>query len=126
MPKILLFLRGYDPYDYSVVDVSTRSMSLDMVEQFLREVLTSIIKNKKTPDYWTYKVLMIDQETNNATVMYEHSNPLKERIEVNLEAKRKKVILVRRFPTASQMMFDAPPSCSIEDEEFDEENDSEH
>jgi len=93
MNKIVVQVRGYDPYDYNVFDTSVRGVSDEKLERYVEEAIFNAKGCIGSSDYWTMTVYVLDPETHQIDVRYEHKQPLQVRIEVNLPAKRKSITI---------------------------------
>jgi len=106
MNKIVVQVRGYDPYDYNVFDTSSRSVSAEKLERHVEEIIFNAKGCIGSPDYWTVTVYVLDPETHQIDVRYEHKQPLQVRIEVNLPAKRKSITIKKPSEQLTQMYLD--------------------
>jgi len=116
MNKIVVQVRGYDPYDYNVFDTSSRSVSDEKLERHVDDIIINAKGCIGSPDYWTFAVYVLDPETHQIDVRYEHKQPLQVRIEVNLPAKRKSITIKKPSEQLAQMYLDEMA------EEDDDEN----
>jgi len=105
MNKIVVQVRGYDPYDYNVFDTSARGVSDEKLERHVDDIIINVKGCIGSPDYWTFAVYVLDPETHQIDVRYEHKQPLQVRIEVNLPAKRKS-ITIKKANTMTQVLMD--------------------
>jgi len=116
MNKIVVQVRGYDPYDYNVFDTSSRGVSDEKLERYVDDIIINVKGCIGSSDYWTMTVYVLDPETHQIDVRYEHKQPLMTRIEVNLPAKRKSITIKKPSEQLAQMYLDEMA------EEDDDEN----
>jgi len=122
MNKIVIQVRGYDPYDHNVFDQSTRNVKEENLVNHIAEIVQNVKGCVSNPDYSFYRLFVLDLETATMELVYSHTNPLWERIEVNLAAKKR----ISVIPKAVRWVFPVePPTASMEDM-FNEDDDDDH
>jgi len=119
MNKIVVQVRGYDPYDYNVFDTSVRGVSDEKLERYVEEAIFNAKGCIGSSDYWTMTVYVLDPETHQIDVRYEHKQPLQVRIEVNLPAKRKSITINKKEVSMTQILMDG--FVHLDEDEDEEE-----
>jgi len=121
MNKIVIQVRGYDPYDHNVFDQSTRNVKEENLVNHIAEIVQNVKGCVSNPDYSFYRLFVLDLETVIMELVYSHTNPLWERIEVNLAAKKRVTVIPKRGLWGTSN----PTTASMEDM-FNEDNDDDH
>ena len=114
MNKIVVQVRGYDPYDHNIFDQSTRNVKDENLANHIAEIIQNVKGCINSPDYSFYRMFVIDLETASMELVYEHTNPVWERIEVNLAAKKKINFVPKRSWSPAAI---SSPSYSEEEED---------
>jgi len=107
MNKIVIQVRGYDPYDHNVFDQSTRNVKEENLVNHIAEIVQNVKGCVSNPDYSFYRLFVLDLETASMELVYSHTNPLWERIEVNLAAKKRVTVIPKR----AMELFSGTPDC---------------